>query len=76
MSTTVFVDRLDGGVPVMDGGSLESGVFKVFTEDEEGANSNTAQEEWVLFWALSVLSVGGPYYMYGEEKRARIANRR
>jgi hypothetical protein len=41
MSTTIFVDRMNGGLPVMDansinGGALESGVFRVFTEEEEG----------------------------------------
>lgn len=75
VSTTVFVDRENGGVPVMDGGSLESGLFKVFTEEEEGANASTANNEWILFWVMFVLSVGGPHYLYNEEQK-KVQKRR
>jgi len=76
MSTTIFVDHQDGGVPTMDGTSLESGLFRVFTEEEEGAKSGSANNEWILFWVMAVLSVGGPYYLYGEEKNAQLAKNR
>jgi hypothetical protein len=74
MSTTVYLDREDGGVPVMDGSSLESGLFKVFTEEEEGASKSTANNEWILFWVMFALSVGGPYYLYNAEATSASAS--
>ena len=75
MSTTVFVDRMDGGIPVMDGTSLESGMFKVFTEEEEGAFSSSTDNEWVLFWTMFGLSVFGPFYLYNEETKVNSKRR-
>ena len=53
-----------------------AGVFRVFTEEEEGANSNTANNEWILFWVMSAMSVGGPYYLYSEAQKVQKASRR